>query len=146
MKKIMVLVMFAVMLWGCTLKKPYVGRTVFYFNPLIARIGALPELGEITHKPFKITFGYSGPGVFTRYYNGTFTLIIVKDGVIVDSFNFMPRGDNLEKGMYESPAKNPFLQALFNVQCSKFNVFKRLSDNNFVKNDNLDFLQLNHVL
>ena len=118
MKKIMVLVMFAVKLWGCTLKKPYVGRTVFYFNPLIARIGALPELGEITHKPFKITFGlykvegkpntyrvngkiyYNGPGVFTRYYNGTFTLIIVKDGVIVDSFNFMPRGDNLEKGMY----------------------------------------------
>jgi hypothetical protein len=43
----------------------------------------------------------------------------------------------------ESPAKSPFLQALFKVQRSKFNVFNRLDDNNFVKNDNLDFLQLN---
>jgi mRNA interferase RelE/StbE len=37
------------------------------------------------------------------------------------------------------------LQAPFKVQCSKFNVFSRLYDNNFVKNDNLDFLQLSHL-
>ena len=45
--------------------------------------------------------------------------------------------------LLESPAKSPFLQAPFKVQRSKFNVFNRLDDNNFVKNDNLDFLQLN---
>ena len=105
MKRLMILLVLVGMLCGCALKKPYVGRTVYYRHPLIARVGALPELGEVAHKPFKITFGlykvegkpntyrvngkiyYNGPGVFTRYYNGTFTLIIVKDGVIVDSFN-----------------------------------------------------------
>ena len=34
---------------------------------------------------------------------------------------------------YELPAKSPFLQAPFNVQGSKFKVFKLLNDSNFVK-------------
>jgi hypothetical protein len=41
----------------------------------------------------------------------------------------------------ESPAKSPFLQALFNVQHSKFNIFRMLDDNNFANNGAFDFLQ-----
>jgi tetratricopeptide (TPR) repeat protein len=48
--------------------------------------------------------------------------------------------------LYESPAKSLFLQAPFNVQHSKFNVFKRLYDNNFAENDDFDFLQLSHII
>ena len=63
-------------------------------------------------------------------------------------FRFSKLQDTLSQKVFplllinESPAKSHFLQALFKVQRSMFNVFKRLSNNNFVKNDNLDFLQL----
>jgi hypothetical protein len=115
MKKLVVLVVIVGILGGCALKKPLVGRTVSYRSPLIDRIFSLPDNGLINSPPFKIyyevdkteeteykvwgTIEYYGPGVFTKIHSGHFRLLIVKDGVVIDSFLFSPKRKSMEKPM-----------------------------------------------
>lgn len=115
MKRLIVLVGVVALLWGCSMKKPYVGRTVHYTNPLISILFGIPDNGIVETKTFKIdynidkikentykvwgTIEYKGPGVFTKIHSGNFRLLVINGGVVIDSLLFTPKQERLGEPM-----------------------------------------------
>jgi hypothetical protein len=118
MKRLAVVVVLVVLVGCSSLPKPYIGETIGYDHPLVTKIDKIPACGEVQVKVFKIIFNlyklkgksntyrikgeifYSAPDLFAKYNGGIFALMLIKDGVVVDSISFLPKGDRIEKGLY----------------------------------------------